>query len=191
MFSTVRAGLGAAALCLASTAVAQSAPAPVVTPTPPVQITVARPAAVTTGSMLPSNTEVFLALDNELSSKKAKVGDAISLRVARDVMLGQVVVIPRGTPATGKVTFRTGKGVFGKSAKMDFVIDTLNLGGRTVALSATHRIAGDGNTGATVGAVVAAGVIGGLLVTGRSAIAAAGSEWKAMTKEPVAIALSN
>lgn len=190
MFLTVRAGLGAAALCLASTGLAQTAAPVVVTPTPPVSVTVAKPMEVTSGSMLPSNTEVYLALDNELTSKKAKVGDAVSLRVARDVMLGQVVVIPRGTPATGKVTFRTGKGVFGKSAKMDFVIDTLNLGGRNVALSANHRIAGDGNTGATVGAVVAAGVIGGLLVTGRSAIAPAGSEWKAMTKEPIAISIA-
>jgi hypothetical protein len=189
MFSTVRAGLGAAALCLASTSLAQTAPT-VVTSTPPVAVTVSKPAEVTSGSMLPSNTEVYLALDNELTSKKAKVGDTISFRVARDVMLGQVVVIPRGTPASGKVTFRTGKGVFGKSAKMDFVIDTLNLGGRNVALSATHRIAGDGNTGATVGAVVAAGVIGGLLVTGRSAVATAGSEWKAMTKEPIAISIA-
>lgn len=191
MFSSFRAGLGAAALCFASTSLAQTVPAPVVTPTPPVEVTVARPAEVRTGSMLPSNTEIFLALDNELTSKKAKVGDAVSFRVARDVMLGQVVVIPRGTPATGKVTFRSGKGVFGKSAKMDFSIDTLDLGGRIVALSATHRIAGDGNTGATVGAVVAAGVIGGLLVTGRSAVAAAGSEWKAMTKEPIAVSLAN
>ncbi len=190
MFQFVRAGLGAAALCLASTSLAQTAAPAVVTPTPPVAVTVAKPMEVTSGSMLPSNTEIYLALDNELTSKKAKVGDAVSLRVARDVMLGQVVVIPRGTPATGKVTFRTGKGVFGKSAKMDFVIDTLNLGGRNVALSANHRIAGDGNTGATVGAVVAAGVIGGLLVTGRSAVAPAGSEWKAMTKEPIAINLA-
>jgi hypothetical protein len=191
MLSTVRAGLGAVALCLASTSLAQTAAPVVVAPAPVVEVTVARPADVTTGSMLPSNTEVFLALENELTSKKARVGDVVSFRVARDVMLGQVVVIPRGTPATGKVTFRTGKGVFGKSAKMDFVIESLNLGGRSVALSANHRIAGDGNTGATVGAVVAAGVIGGLLVTGRSAVAAAGSEWKASTKEPIAISLVN
>jgi hypothetical protein len=191
MFSTVRAGLGAVALCLASTSIAQTAAPVTVTPIPAVQVTVAPPAPVTTGSLLPSNTEVYLALDNELTSKKARVGDKLSFRVARDVMLGQLVVIPRGTPATGKVTFRTGKGVFGKSAKMDFAIDTLSVGGRDVALSATHRISGDGNTGATVGAVVAAGVIGGLLVTGRSAMAPAGSEWKAMTKEPIAISLAN
>jgi hypothetical protein len=190
MFLSVRAGLGAAALCLASTSLAQSATPTVVTPTPPVAVTVTKPMEVTSGSMLPSNTELFLAIDNELTSKKAKVGDVLSFRVARDVMLGQVVVIPRGTPATGKVTFRTGKGVFGKSAKMDFTIESLQLGGRTIALSATHRISGDGNTGATVGAVVAAGVIGGLLVTGRSAVAPAGSEWKAMTKEPIAISFA-
>ena len=126
MLSTVRAMTGAAALCFASTTLAQTTA--LVTPTPPVAITVARPADVTTGSMLPSNTEIHVALDNELTSKKAKVGDKLSFKVARDVMLGQVVVIPRGTPASGKISFRTGKGVFGKSAKLEFDIESLNLG---------------------------------------------------------------
>ncbi|GLR48678.1 hypothetical protein [Sphingomonas astaxanthinifaciens] len=189
MFDHVRAGLGVAALCLAATAGAQSAD-PVVTPTPPVAVTVAKPLEVVSGTMLPSNTEVFLALDKDLTSKKARVGDSLEFHVARDVMLGQYVVIPRGTPATGKITYRTGKGVFGKSAKMEFSIDQLVLAGKPITLSGVHRISGDGNTGATVGAVVAAGVIGGLVVTGRSATAAAGSEWKAMTKEPVAVSIT-
>lgn len=187
MLKTVRAGLGAAALGLASTALAQAAPG-VVTPVPAVQITVAQPSA-SSAAMLPSNTDIYLALESELTSKKAKVGDRIAFRVARDVMYGPTVVIPRGTPAEGRISLRSGKGVFGKSAKLEFNIESLTLAGRPVALSGHHRIAGDGNTGATVGAVVAAGVIGGLLVTGRSAVAAAGTEFKASTREPIAVTL--
>jgi hypothetical protein len=120
-----------------------------------------------------------------------KEGDKIAFKVSRDVMMGQYVVIPRGTPAEGHVSYRTGKGVFGKSAKFEFDIDRIILNGRDVPVSGHYRVEGRGNTGATVGAVVAVGLIGGLFVTGRSATMAQGSEWKASTKEPLAITVGN
>jgi uncharacterized protein (DUF2062 family) len=87
------------------------------------------------------------------------------------------------------VTFRTGKGAFGKSAKMEFDIDSVQLPSRTVPVSGHYRIEGQGNTGATVATAVAVGVFSAF-VTGHSAIAAQGSEWKASTKESIAIATS-
>lgn len=183
-----RAAFGAVFVCAAAAAIAQpTAPAAVVSPAIPV--TAVRPADVTNGSMLPSNTDIWVSLDKELTSKKSKVGDAIDFKVSRDVMLGQYVVIPRGTPAKGRVTYRTGKGAFGKSAKMEFDIDSITLNGRVIPVSGHYRIEGQGNTGAAVGAVVAVGVFGAF-VTGRSATAAQGSEWKASTKEPLAIQLA-
>ncbi|RST31902.1 hypothetical protein HMF7854_14425 [Sphingomonas ginkgonis] len=179
---------GGVAAALFSTAVAAQVP---VAAAPAVPIMVQQPSAVGSGSLLPSNSDVWLTLDSEMNSKHVKQGDTISLKVARDVMLGNYVVIPRGTPATGHISMRSGKGVFGKSAKLEFDLDAVNLNGRTIPLAGHHRVAGDGNTGATVGAVVAAGVIGGLFVTGHSAIAAQGSEWKALTKEPIAIEVAS
>lgn len=157
--------------------------------TPAIAIAVQKPADVTNGSVLPSNTDVWLSLDKELNSKKARVGDIIELKVSRDVMMGQYVVIPRGTPAKGHVSWRTGKGAFGKSAKMEFDLDSIILNGRTIPVSGHYRIEGQGNTGAAVGAVVAVGVFGAF-VTGRSAVAAQGSEWKASTKEPLAVTIA-
>jgi len=61
------------------------------------------------------------------------------------------------------------------------------LSGHAIPVSGHFRIAGDGNTGATIGAVAAAGVIGGVFVKGRSATAAEGSEWKVATKEPIQV----
>ncbi len=193
MGSTV---LATVSLLVAVPAVAQDAAAPaveatVVEATPAVPVMVEKPVEVTTGTMLPSNTDVWLSVDSEITSKKMQQGDKIAFKVSRDVMMGQFVVIPRGTPAEGHVSYRTGKGVFGKSAKFEFDIDRIMLNGRDIPVAGHHRIEGRGNTGATVGAVVAVGVIGGLFVTGRSATMAQGSEWKASTKEPLAITVGN
>ena len=161
-------------------ALAQTAPMAVA---PPV---VAQPLPqVGPGSALPSNTDVWLTLDRKLDSHDVKEGDPLTFKVARDVMLGNYIVIPRGTPANGRITMRSGRGAFGKSAKLEFDVDSIGLGAHVVPVSGHFRIAGDGNTGATIGAVAAAGVIGGLFVKGRSAVAAEGSEWKVATKEPL------
>lgn len=138
------------------------------------------------GSVLPTNTELLLRLDEAISSKKAKVGKTYALSVANDVMLGNFVVIPKGTPATASMSYRTGKGSFGKSAKVEIDMQTLNLNGRTVPIGGHYRQEGRGNTGATVGTVVAAGVFAAF-VTGRSAEWPQGSEFKAFTKEAIPV----
>lgn len=184
-----RAACGIVAACLSTAALSQTAtPAPaVVTPVIPATALAVAPQNT---SQLPSNSDIWLSLDNELNSKKARVGDPIAFKVSRDVMVGQYVVIPRGTPGMGRVTYRTGKGAFGKSAKMEFDIDNVALPSRTIPVSGHYRIEGNGNTGATVATAVAVGVFSAF-VTGHSAVAAQGSEWKAATKEAILIAAAD
>jgi hypothetical protein len=179
----------AASLCSVA-AFAQVAPA---TTTQPVAATQVAPVTaqplpqVGPGSALPSNTDIWLTLDRKLDSHDVKEGDALTFKVARDVMLGNYIIIPRGTPASGRITMRSGRGAFGKSAKLEFDVDSVNMTDHSVPVSGHFRIAGDGNTGATIGAVAAAGLIGGVFVKGRSAVAAEGSEWKVATKQPLMI----
>jgi hypothetical protein len=186
---TFLAACGIAASCLSTAALAQTAPASVnsafAAPAPP--ITAQPLPQVGPGSALPSNTDIWLTLDRKLDSHDVKVGDPLTFKVARDVMLGNYIVIPRGTPANGRITLRSGRGAFGKSAKLEFDIETITLSGHPIPVSGHFRIAGDGNTGATIGAVAAAGVIGGVFVKGRSATAAEGSEWKVATTQPVPV----
>jgi hypothetical protein len=143
------------------------------------------------GSTLPANSDVWVSLDSAMSSKHLKMGEKFDVTVARDVMDGDYIVIPRGTHGHGHVSYRTGKGAFGKSAKMEFDITDVELGDRSIPLSGHYRIEGNGNTGATVGTVVAVGALGGVFITGHSATANQGSEWKAATKEPILIALAD
>jgi hypothetical protein len=129
---------------------------------------------------------VLLRLDETVSSKGHKVGDRFRLTVVQDVYLGGAVVIPRGTPAFGNIAWRTGKGMFGKSAKMEIEIDHLDVNGRAVPLSGRFRQEGQGNTGATIGTAVAAGLIAAAFVTGRSAVFEQGREFRVSTREAVA-----
>ncbi|HEY0623781.1 hypothetical protein [Sphingomonas sp.] len=159
-----------------------------VTLTWPVGVVAATP-TVAADAVLPANTEIVLKMNAELNSKKAREGDLFVASVAQDVMLGNMVVIRKGTPANGVVTWRTGKGAFGKSAKMTYSFHSLELEGQRVPVSGEFRQEGSGNTGAAVGAVAAAGVIGGLFVTGRSAVVEQGRELKVHTTAAIPIVL--
>lgn len=151
---------------------------------PPVVLKAVEPQVL---NVLPSNSEIVLALNSDLDSHDVKVGDHFKLSVARDVMMGNYIVIPRGTAAEGEVTERTGRGVFGKSAKMTVVIHALELNGKSIPVAGEFRQSGSGNTGATLGAVALAGAVGGLFVHGRSATWKQGAEFKVYTKEAVPV----
>lgn len=80
--------------------------------------------------VLNSGTPITLAVAEEVNSSTHKEGDTFKLTVLNDVKIDQTVVIPRGTPAVGEITWRTGKGAFGKSGKLDSHCETLNWTGQ-------------------------------------------------------------
>jgi hypothetical protein len=143
---------------------------------------------IAANAYLPTNSELVVRMNSELNSKKAREGSTFIATVAYDVMLGNVVVVPKGTPVNGVVTWRTGKGAFGKSAKMEYELRSFDLAGHRYALSGKFRQEGKGNTGAAVGAVVAVGVFGAF-VTGKSAIVEQGRELKVYTTTVIPVML--
>ena len=139
--------------------------------------------------VLPAHTELLLRLSQSVDSKLMKEGDTFRVALAQDVTIGNYVVLPRGTPGTGYISYRTGKGAFGKSGKMEIKMRSLDLpGGRTIALDGMTRQEGQGNTGATIGAVVAAGPFAAF-VTGRSAIFQEGREVRGFTREAIPVVI--
>ncbi|MEI6419220.1 MAG: hypothetical protein WCO82_09135 [Sphingomonadales bacterium] len=136
------------------------------------------------------NTEVMVTPNDNITTKGKQVKQGFKFRISTvfDVMQDGFVVIPKGTPGEGTVTWMTNKGAFGKSGKMEVSFDWLELGGRRIALTGTHRQEGEGNTGATVGAVVAVGVFSAF-VTGRSATIVNGQQLRARTAEPLTFSI--
>src|ERR1700754_2126726 len=120
-----RTAIGAAMLCVP---VIASADTPIIASAP--QVLMVQKANV--GSSQPANTEVWVSLNSGMTSKKTKVGAKFDVTVSRDVMLGDYVVIARGTPGHGQIGYRTGKGAFGKSAKMEFDLVDVKIGERYI-----------------------------------------------------------
>lgn len=137
---------------------------------------------------LPANTEIMLELNEELHTSRNEEGDTFRLSVASNVMLGDYVVIPEGTRAVGEITWITGKGMFGKSGKMDIALRYIDLNGQRIPIEGTFRQEGEGNTVATVAGVILV-PIAGLFITGRSGVIPEGRELTAHTANVLPVSL--
>lgn len=174
--------------CLACFAMAIS---PVLAQSQPNQIQplVAQPAQpAPTG--LAANTPITLSMNDDLTTKggNIEVGTTFNLTVTQDVTYSDYIVIPRGSLGIGEVTWKTGKGAFGKSGKMEVELRYVDVNGNHIPIVGKYRQEGEGNTVATIGAVVAVGVFGAF-VTGKSARIPRGRELIAYTKEIVPVTL--
>jgi hypothetical protein len=149
---------------------------------PSVQAVSAKPQLV-----LPANTEIILRMSDDLTSKGGKIdaGHMFRLTVAYDIRVQGTIVIPSGTPAVGEVTMRTGKGVFGKSGKMEVELRHVDLNGRRIPMNGKFRQEGEGNTLAAVGAIFLSAPL--LFVTGKSAVIPRGRELTGYTAVSEAI----
>lgn len=139
---------------------------------------------------LPANTEVLLSMNQEVTTKGKTwdEGDNFDMSVVQDVTFGDYVVIPKGSHAVGKITWLTSKGAFGKSGKMDVSLEYVEVGGRRIPVEGTYRQEGEGNTVATIGGVILAGVFAGF-ITGKSGRIPQGRELMAHTKDDIPLAI--
>lgn len=134
--------------------------------------------------ILPKDSVIKLEFAEDLSSKTAQAGDVVKYKVADNVFVNDVLVIPKGAEGLGKVTKVVGPRMFGQDARIDvdfgflYAIDNTRvkvfLG--EIAKQEAKTIAGA--AGATIGGMVVLGpigVIGGAFVTGKSVNIPAGS----------------
>jgi hypothetical protein len=172
---------GAAIAALLTTPLAAQ-PAPAPAETAAVQ---AAPAVASDGGLtLNAGVPITVAVAQEVNSSKNHEGDPVPLTVLNDVKIGDTIVIPRGTPATGEVTWRTGKGAFGKSGKLEFVLRYIDLNGQHIPIVGEYRQEGEGNTIATGVGIIAIGVFAGF-ITGKRARLPMGRELMSRIAEPV------
>jgi hypothetical protein len=164
----------------------QSAPAASIAPAAPRAVILA-PAG---GSVLRAGTEVPLRLEEGLDSnnKTIREGHRFRMTVANDVRLGNVVVIPAGSPATGEVTDLRRKGMWGKSGRIVARVINARVGDRLIRLTGSFDDKGVTGTAGVVGAIVFV-PIAGFFLTGTSAKMPAGSGVKAFLDEDLAIAM--
>jgi hypothetical protein len=129
---------------------------------------------------LPANTLVLVTPAAEITSKKMKEGTHREFLVVEDVVQNGMVVIPRGSRVQATVTWRTGKGIVGKSAKFELSFDWVRVGSYNWPLRGTHRQEGRGNT--------AGALLGATFITGKSAEMIPGQIVNVFTDEPIPFA---
>ena len=176
----------AAAQAAAPQAIVQPAQTATIAPAPP-QAVILAPAA---GSVLRAGTEVPLRMEEGLDSndKSLREGQQFRMSVANDVRLGNVVVIPAGSPAIGEITDLRRKGMWGKSGRINARVLSVRVGDRLIRMSGTFDDKGVTGTAGVVGAVVLL-PLAGFFMTGTSAKIPAGGGIKAFLDEDLQIAM--
>jgi hypothetical protein len=186
-----------AALLAAQAAAPQAASVPPVAPAPavapaapvtpaPVQATIVAPLGQ---SVLRAGTEVPLVMAEGLNSndKTLREGQQFHLTVANNVMLGNEVVIPAGSPAIAEITDLRHKGMWGKSGHISARALNVRVGDRLIRLTGNFDEHGTTGTAGVV-AAVAFVPIAGFFMTGTSAKIPAGAGVKAFLDEDLMIA---
>jgi len=155
----------------------------------------AAPAAVSTVAqrlLLKSGTAIPLVAASALTSKTSKIGDSITMKVARDVVVGGQVVIPADAIAVGEVTGVRTRGVMCRSGKIDAKLRYIEINGERVPLTLAVTVKGKSTMGAA-GAIAGFLAFGPLaaVVTGKSAVIAPGMKAKGRIVGDVALAAVN
>ena len=172
----------------------QKQPQAAIQPAPKASLAPAAPRAVIisppTQTVLRAGTEIPLRIEESLSSndKSVREGNQFRMTVANDVMLGNVVVIPAGTPATGEIVDIRRKGMWGKSGRISARVLNARVGDRLIRLTGNFDDKGVTGTAGVVGAIVFV-PIAGFFVTGTSAKIPAGAGVKAFLDEDLTIAV--
>ena len=112
--------------------------------------------------LLPAGTMLVVTPAQEISSKHIEEGQQVLFRTVDDVIEGGKVVIRRGSPVTGTITWKTGRAIGGKSGKFEVTFNTVKVQGQSYTLTGMHRQEGRGNS---VGAL-----LGSMVISGRSAV---------------------
>jgi hypothetical protein len=163
----------------------QNAAVQVAPPSPPVMTVSPESRA----NVLPAGTSVRLRTLTQLHSQENRTGDRFDLEVAEDVLLNGVVVIPRGSPATGEITRVKRKGMWGRSGRLETRLLSVRANGMVIPITGTVAERGDTGTAGVVASIVVLPVAG-FFVTGTSAILPVGTGFTGHTDGDITIALN-
>lgn len=151
------------------TAEAAPVPAPQAPPPPP-----ALPKPVIKQITLPSGTVLPIRVTETLDSKTAQTNDAFHGALASDIGSQGVIVMPHGTPVTGRIAEAREAAHFSGNSLLSLELTQVQVHGQTVSLlTDTFTKAGAGrgkNTAIKAGAGAALGaIIGGIAGGGKGA----------------------
>jgi hypothetical protein len=171
--------LFAALSVLASQAIAQDSP----------------PATTVPALLLPAKTPLILAFSDEVSSKTALKNGEVRFVVAEDLRIGDVLVIPKDTPAIGEVVHVQKSGFGGRGGELILAARYIRLGEQRIPLRSLKPLAGpyagknNSDAALAVSIIPYAGLVS-LFITGGEIVIPAGTRAVALTAVEAQIPVS-
>ena len=131
---------------------------------------------------LPEGAEIRMRTLDSLSSKTANEGDEIRLITSDPVRYNGVVIIPDGSTVVGRVAMVRHRGVFGRSGKLEIKVESVKVGESRIRLRGGKASNGKGQGTLSIATAVLVAPIAGV-ITGKSAVIPAGTEFTAYTDQ--------
>jgi hypothetical protein len=124
--------------------------------------------------VVPSGTSITVSLGSAIGSKVSQAGQTFSGSVAKEVLVGGIVGIPKGATVSGTVTDAKPLGKFAGGAELGVRLDTITLRGVDLPVQAaakTFSAKGKGKRTAVIagGGAALGGIIGALAGGGKGA----------------------
>jgi hypothetical protein len=140
------------------------------------------PVLAQAGGTIPTGTPIPVVTDQSISSKDAKIGQPVAGTIAKDVIVGGKVVIPKGSAAKLSVSSVQTSGRLSTPAKLYLRLRTVTVKGKTYSFATssagrTEKGKGKRDAGFIGGGAAGGAVIGALAGGGKGAAigAAAGA----------------
>jgi hypothetical protein len=127
-------------------------------------------------TVLPEKTRITLQLNNHLSTKVNSEGDSFTAYVTTPVLLGDKIVIPKGSTVTGSISRIIRPGRFKGKAVMNVLFQSIEIPGRgqrpivaslarmgseaTGGVQSEGTIEGEGSEGSDLGRILIPGIVG-------------------------------
>jgi hypothetical protein len=132
---------------------------------------------------IPDGTEFTVVTTEEISSKTATEGDALSFKVAEDVTIAGHVVIAKDTLVKGVIANAKKAGMMGRGGSLGVRVEsTTTIDNQKLKLRSSKGKEGDDKTGTTVALVILFGPLG-FLKHGKNAQIKPGTPIQVFTDE--------
>src|SRR5262249_6471153 len=113
---------------------------------------------------IPRGTAIAVVTDQTVSSKDAKAGQSVMGTVAKDVVVGGKVVVPKGAPAKLSVSMVQASGRLSTPAKLYLRLRTVTLGGRTYSFATSSAGRSEKGKGKRDAGFIGGGAGGGAII---------------------------
>jgi hypothetical protein len=124
------------------------------------------PAPSEAGGTVRKGTAITVVTDQSVSSKDAKVGQTVTGTVAKDVVAGGKVVIPKGSPAKLSVTSVQASGRLSTPAKLYLRLRSVTVHGENYSFETGSTGRTEGGKGKRDAGFIGGGAAGGALIGG-------------------------